>query len=136
MNPHDKGETLTFNVLAIVQGFLVLFACAFLAASVAGEDSMLPDIYGQAVRYPAEMWATWFLIGHGAAAWGMWSSNYKTALAGLALVTPAYFLLAVFAQPAAFGSVITLHSMLVGAPIQILTGAVVAIFGVVDDDGE
>lgn len=136
MNPADSGRLLTFNVLAIIQGFLVLFAGAFLGASVADGHAMLPDIYGHATDYPAEMWASWFLFGHGAAALGMWSANYRIALAGLALVTPAYFLLAVFAQPAAYGDIITLHSMLVGAPIQILTGAVVALFGVGGDDGK
>lgn len=120
---------LTFDVLAIIQAFLVLFAGSFLAASMTSSDSMVPAVYGKATAYPSTWWASWFLLGHGCGAAGMWLGRLRLAGAGVALVTPAYFLLAVLAQPAAYGSIITLHSVLVGAPLNLLTLAVIVLFG-------
>lgn len=120
---------LTFDVLAIIQAFLVLFAMTFMAAAMATTEPMLPEVYGRATTYPAEWWAGWFLIGHSCGAFGMWFGRLRMAGAGIALVTPAYFLLAVLAQPAVFGSIITLHSVLVGAPLNLLTLAVIVLFG-------
>lgn len=124
-----RATSLSFDVLGIIQAFLFLFASAFMAASMADGEPMLPSIYGQAVDYPAEWWAAWFMIGHGMGAFGMWNGLYRISIIGITLVTPAYLLLAVFALPAAYGSVITLHSVLVGAPIQMLTVVVVLVYG-------
>lgn len=131
MRRRDPG--LTFDVLSIVQGMLFMFASAFMASSLAQSEPMLPEVYGQAVDYPATWWAGWFMLGHGLGAAGMWNWWPRVAIAGICFVTPAYFLLAVFSLPAAYGSVITLHSVLVGAPLQILTVVVILVYGARDD---
>lgn len=124
----QDGFRAMFSVMAIQQALMWLFSASFLAAAAFNHDPMLPEIYGRAVDYPATAWACWFLIGHSLAGVGLWRGNKFVAMAGLMVVFPAYLFLAVFAQPAAFGSVITLHSFLVGAAGQALIAAVILIF--------
>lgn len=128
MSREDGPLEVVWSILALIQGFLVLFAASFFAAALIDAEPMLPETYGKATEYPATWWAGWFLLGHGIGAVGLWSGFRRLAVAGVSLVTPAYFLLAVFAIPASFGSVITLHSALVGAPMQIMTVVVILVF--------
>ena len=109
-----------FCLFSVLQSLSVVFSGSFLAAAAFNADPMLPEIYGRAVDYPAVAWASWFLLGHVAAMFGLWNNLRLLAFSGLLLVFPAYLFLAVFAQPAAYGSVITLHSFLVGAMSQLV----------------
>ena len=117
-----------FGVFAIQQALSCMFAASFLAAAAFSAEPMLPEIYGRATDYPATGWALWFLTGHALAAVGLWRGYRVPAFLGLMFVFPAYLFLAVFAQPAAYGSVITLHSFLVGAPTQVLIMAAILLF--------
>lgn len=125
----DDGFRVLFNVLALIQACMALFSACFFAAALADSDPMLPEIYGRAVDYPATWWAGWLMLGHGLAVSGLMYGATRIAVGSLVLVTPAYFLLAIYANPAAFGSVITLHSLLVGGPVQIITIVALLMFG-------
>lgn len=133
MNKSSDGWAVLFNSLALVQSFFTVFAFMFFVAARADMGPMLPELYGKATEYPAEAWALWFFVCHGASSVALWHRERWrgmawVAAAGCIAISPAYLLIAAMATPAAMGSIITLHTLFVGLPSQILCGAVVILY--------